>query len=148
MYLQERINRVINNHQYNCQHPGNYLFVLKGFEYVLKTHTVPVNHIDVDAIHHRDNLYITFEEAHNLSNEIVDLLKEYHYHIWLVDFNLFKEGHMSSDGTFVEYPDVSWINEKNSISVFNTINPLIGLVSNPSEDINRFDLYHELSERV
>lgn len=148
MYLQERIDRVINNHQCNCQHPGNYLFVLKGFENILKTHTVPVNHLDASKIHRRENFYITFEEAQTLSEDVVNLLSEYQYRIWAVDFNLFKEGHMSADGSFKEYPQPDWFEARKTIAVFNTLNPLIGLVDDPKIDVDRMALYKELQTRA
>lgn len=142
--LQERIDRVINNHQCNCQHPGNYLFVLKGFGDVLKHFSVPVKHLEPERLYRRENYYITFEESQTLSEEIISTLRKYKYRVWIVDFNLFPEGHLAMDGSFKEYPQPDWFEARKTISIFNTINPLIGIVEDPKANVDRMALYRSL----
>ena len=140
--LQERINRVMNNHQYSCQHPGNYLFILKNFDDVLKTHTVPAAHLDPKLLHKKGNMYLTYDESLDLDPQIIEDIKKYSYRVWILDFNLFPK-----DDTVVEVqPD--WYEARKTISVFNTINPLIGIVEDPNADHDLNKVYKDLINEV
>lgn len=140
--LQERINRVMNNHQYNCQHPGNYLFILKNFDDVLKTHSVPAEHLDSTLLHKKGNMYLTYDESLDLDPQIIEDIKKYSYRVWILDFNLFPK-----DDSVVEVqPD--WYETRKTISVFNTINPLIGIVKDPNADHDLNQVYNDLINEV
>lgn len=158
--LQERIDRTINNHQLSCEHLQHYLFILKGFSDVLDSQSVPLEHFNETFVETHTNYYLTFEEALSLDAKTIDALKDHHYDIWTVSFNLFKHGFLSKtrDGDFetveplqnrflVNYRQPDWFEARKTISIFNTINPLIGLVDDPNLDLDNdalFDLYKEL----
>lgn len=152
--LQDRINRVINNHQYSCAHTNHYLYVLKGFQKVLNDYTVPVDFFNQDSIKSKKNMAILYEDAATLSDDVVSLLNEYDYDIWIVDFNYFDEGYLVTKvssvhekdiafmGDFlVSYKPIPWTLDRKTLNIFNTINPLRGLnVDESLNDIQRYDM--------
>ncbi|QIK85277.1 hypothetical protein G7061_01005 [Erysipelothrix sp. HDW6B] len=158
--LQERINRVINNHQLSCGHTNHYIFILKGFTHVLKKYSVPVKDLDVVKIPTKTNFYITYEDAMTLGDGFVSALIEHEYDPWIVDFNFFEGGYLadidSVDYTnrkplanmlLVNYPEISWAPERKTIHIFNTNNPLIGIVDDPDTprtNEDRLNIFLEL----
>lgn len=153
--LQERINRVINNHQLSCGHTSHYIFVLKGFTDVLSHFSVPVDSLDVFKIHTKKNFYITYEEALSLGEGIINELKENDYDPWVVDFNWFKDGYISNQTIpeytsskkwhhqyFVSYPSLDFVPPHKFISIFNTTNPLTGITDvKEMDNEERYTLY-------
>lgn len=152
--LQDRITRVINNHQMSCAHTSHYLYVLKGFEKVLHDYTVPVEFFNKDLIESKKNMAILYEDATSLSDEVVELLRKYDYDIWIIDFNFFDDGYIATkesrchathtefqDNLLVTYKPISWTLERKTLNIFNTINPLRGLnVDENLNDVQRYQL--------
>lgn len=146
--FEDRINRVINNHQFTCEHRSHYLFVLKGFTPIIDSLTLDLKAYDVSLIPSKENMFITYEDAYLLETDAWATLGEAKYDIWIVDFNFFIDTHASTiasasyaasvqdgDHFWVRYHDNAHLAVRKTLSVFNTINPLIGIVS----DFNRLD---------
>lgn len=143
--LQERIDRVINNQQFNCQHPGNYLFVLQGFDHVLTRFTVPIPHMRPERLSHKDNCYISLEEANNIDPEVLRDIRKYGYRICLVDFNFFDGFQLSKGKGLIQEELPDWVKNKYyKISIFNTLNPLIGINPDIKSSVDRIELYDTL----
>lgn len=154
--FEERINRVINNHQFTCQHTSHYLFILKGFEPLLNNIELNVKGYSKTLLSNHDNLWITYEDAYILNENEWDQVKENNYDIWVVDFNFFDQSHIaltrsSSHEIISKDDDVIWVNYKEiksltrfkTLNIFNGVNPLIGVVSDPKDSWNntkRFNL--------
>ncbi|MEG0327533.1 MAG: hypothetical protein RR565_06520 [Erysipelothrix sp.] len=152
--LQDRITRVINNHQYSCAHTSHYLYVLKGFQKVLNDYTVPVDFFNLDSIKSKKNMAVLYEDASLLPDDVVSLLNEYDYDIWIVDFNFFEEGYLAtkvssvyeSDADFmgeflISYKPIPWTQKRKTLNIFNTINSLRGLnVDETLNDIQRYNM--------
>lgn len=155
--LQERINRVINNHQMSCEHRSHYLYILKGFNVVLDRFTVPVENLDINRIEEQKNFYIKYEEAMTLGDGIIKRLKDNNYDIWIVEFNLFEGAYLAKrvlsdyleatpldDFYLVQYPDLSWVETHKTIAIFNTDNPLKGISDMPLDSDARIDLFKSM----
>lgn len=147
--FEERINRVINNHQFTCQHRSHYLFVLRGFEPILKNIKLNVLPLDLTNLSNGTNYWISYEEAFELDLKVWEKLKNNQYDIWIVNFNFFEEtyfalnasnSHLSS----IKYSNIDWVTykdnpnllERKSLNVFNSNNPLIGVVSDSKTHLN------------
>ncbi len=139
--FEERINRVINNHQFTCQHRSHYLFVLRGFEPILENITLNVLPLDQSNLSNGTNYWITYEDAFDIETTVWDALKANEYDIWIVNFNFFdgvyfasvpSHSHLTSnqsqDVEWVTYKDNPHLLERKTLNVFNTNNPLIGIV--------------------
>lgn len=153
--FEERINRVINNHQFTCQHRSHYLFVLKGFEPLLRTLNLNVEHLDVKFLYTHKNFFITYEEAFELKDTEWKTIKDESYDIWIVDFNFFDSAHIAlnqskSHASIINDHDILWVTYhdnpnlliRKTLNIFNTINPLIGIVkdfSNLKTNQQRYD---------
>lgn len=150
--LQERINRVINNHQLSCGHTDHYLYVLQGFTPVLEHYTVPVDPFDASLLKTKVNMYVTFEEALLFEPSQIQALRDQEYDLWIVAFNFFPHVFISNtsasdyasierheDVYVVTYPELPWVETRKTISIFNTMNPLIGVV----QDSHRRDSFNE-----
>lgn len=155
--LQERINRVINNHQMSCEHRSHYLYILKGFNVVLDRFTVPVDNLDINRIEEQKNFYLKYEEAMTLGDGIIQRLKDNDYDIWIVDFNLFKDGYLSkrvltdytdsrplNDLFLVNYPELTWVKAHKVIAIFNTDNPLQGISDHDIDNEERLNLFKSM----
>lgn len=155
--LQERINRVINNHQMSCEHRSHYLYILKGFNVVLDRFTVPVDNLDVNRIEEQKNFYIKYEEAMTLGDGIIERLKDNKYDMWVVEFNLFEGGYLAKrvltdylDSTplddlfLVTYPELTWVESHKSIAIFNTDNPLKGIDDDSLDNRARLELFKNM----
>lgn len=142
--LQERINRVINNHQLSCQHTNHYLYILKGFNAILPQFTVPVEALDKTQLAALKNFYITYEEALDLDEAVIRELKERKYDLWIVDFNWFNKVYLTREDNlhvlakwkvngenYIAYPVLDWQETRKTISIFNTNNPSIGFIEPP-----------------
>lgn len=150
--LQERINRVINNHQMSCQRDGSFLYILKGFNIVLDTFKVPVANLDSMNIHFGNNYYIKYEEAMSLGDGIISALKEQGFQFCIVNFNLFSTGYLSKrvltdhqDAVplepyyLVSYPKLKWLDTYEAINIFNSDNPIKDISSSELSDAQRLD---------
>lgn len=144
--FEERINRVINNHQFTCQHTSHYLFILKGFETILNSITLNVNEYSESLLNSQVNLWISYESAYILDNSQVNEIAENNYDVWVVDFNFFEGTHIAisqsishetytsiEDAFWVKYKDIENFTRYKTLSIFNELNPLIGVVDNPKE---------------
>lgn len=130
--MQERITRVIQNHLMSCQNIGKYFYILRGFDYIKDRITIPLIHYD-EKHQTRDALYIFEEELDNIKIEDYD-----DYEIISVTFNFFKEGLLQKDKSYVELKPLKFKVDR-EINIFNTINPLIGVVSDlDMDDAGRF----------
>lgn len=153
----ERINRVINNHQFTCQHRSHYLFILKGFNAVLPTMNLNVLPYNEAHLNSHQNFAILYEDAYNLSQISWESVQANEYDIWVVDFNLFRNGYLSSsvsnahsqsdylkDGfSIVDYHDLPDSIKYKTLPIFNTLNPLIGITNDPKvglSDSQRLEL--------
>lgn len=148
--IAERINRVINNHQFTCQHRSHYLFILKGFEPLMSDFDINVKPLELENLPSKTNYYITYENAFLLDKAIWNDLEYHNYDLWIVDFNLFDNAHLANneqhlsynfietldDYALVKYNDSDNFSKAKILSIFNTINPLIGIVENPKEKLN------------
>lgn len=113
----ERIKRVINNHQLSCQDNNNYLYVLRGFKPIINNIEIPVSHLN-DKIEDKKNYYVLEEDWNN---------KEFPERITMnVNFNFFNNGLLNEKGEIVETSPSNY----DSLNIFNTLNPLIGVHEN------------------
>lgn len=147
--IEERINRVINNHQFTCQHRSHYLFILKGFDSVLPKMNLNVLPYNEKELTSHQNFAILFEDAYRLSDESWKTILDNNYDIWVVDFNLFKDGYLSisssiahsdsknlKEGYFlVNYHELSDSIKFKVLPIFNTLNPLIGITDDPKIEL-------------
>lgn len=149
-----RINRVINNHQFTCQHRSHYLFVLKGFEPILDTISLNVERLDGKKLSLNTNFWITYEEGFELSNDDWNAIKDHEYDVWIVDFNFFENSYFALNKNtshevinhfdnilWVNYKPLEWVLERKTIHIFNTLNPLIGIIKD-------FDKYQTNEARL
>lgn len=122
--MQERITRVIQNHYMSCQNIGKYLYVLRGFDFIKERVSVPKPLIHYNEKHQeRDALYIFEEELDNIN------IQDYNdYEIISVTFNLFDEGLLQKDKSYIAVKPLNFKVDV-ELNIFNTINPLIGVVS-------------------
>lgn len=147
--FEERINRVINNHQFTCQHTSHYLFVLKGFEPLLNSISLNVQKLDLSKLSSHTNFWITYEESFNLDDGIWSSIRGENYDIWIVDFNFFINSfialhpsnahiHQGSDNgvLWVNYHDNDNLTSRKTLSIFNTNNPLIGVLSDSKKVVD------------
>lgn len=132
--MQERITRVIQNHYMSCQNIGKYLYVLRGFGFIKERVSVPKPLIHYNEKHQeRDALYIFEEELDNIN------IQDYNdYEIISVTFNLFDEGLLQKDKSYIAVKPLDFKVDV-ELNIFNTINPLIGVVSDLElDDAARF----------
>ncbi|QIK69148.1 hypothetical protein G7062_02100 [Erysipelothrix sp. HDW6C] len=133
--LQERLNRVVNNHQMTCEHTNHYIYILKGFSKLKDRLSVPVDAFDASHITQKKNMAITYEDALNFKTEIIHSLLDNAYDPWVVDFNFFLDGYLAAtdayptaiplnDGFLVTYPPLDWVPDRKTLFVFNQVDPL------------------------
>lgn len=115
--MQERINRVIDNHQLSCHFTDKYLYIFRGFCPLMNQITVPVKH-EAKDLEKKENRYILEEELDNYNLEEYD-----DYKIFMVTFNFFDMKVLNCDGELINYETTDFSN----INVFNANNPLIGV---------------------
>ena len=138
----DRINRVINNHQFTCEHRSHYLFVLKGFDPVMAKLNLDLEAYDFRHIAMKANMFVTYEEAFLFETDVWSSLSSANYDIWIVDFNWFEGVYASTKLTsayltstqednhyWVSYKNIDHLTLRKTITIFNTINPLIGIVT-------------------
>ena len=113
----ERIKRVINNHQLSCQDSNNYLYVLRGFKPIINNIEIPVSHLS-DEIENNKNYYALEEDWNH--EELPERIT------MNVDFNFFNNGLLNEKGEIVEISPSKY----DSLNIFNTVNPLIGVHEN------------------
>lgn len=125
--MKERIKRVINNHQMSCQINQQNLYILRGFKPIVDNIDIPVVKFDGET-NTKDNRYILEEDWNGEKLEgFVPVV---------VNFNFFEGGLLNENGTVnsVKPLDVETLN------VFNTNNPLIGVVDDlEMSDSQRLD---------
>lgn len=147
--FEDRINRVINNHQFTCQHRSHYLFVLKGFEPIIDFITLNVAKYASEQLSTQTNYWMTFEESNTLNADDWSLLREFGYDIWIVEFNFFTDKYIAmvdssshknsekKDGIlWVDYHDNENIESRKTLSIFNTNNPLIGVLNDSKQIVS------------
>lgn len=120
--MRERIKRVINNHQMSCQINQQNLYILRGFKPILENVVIPVVKFNGDT-HTKDNRYILEEDWDGEKLEgFVPIV---------VNFNFFEGGLLQENGTVNSTETLDY----ETLNVFNTNNPLIGVV----EDLEMSD---------
>ncbi|CAM3620632.1 hypothetical protein ERUR111494_03560 [Erysipelothrix urinaevulpis] len=117
--MQERINRVINNHQLSCQDSNNYFYVLRGFKGFIDTISIPVKKQN-NTLENFTNYYCLEEDWNR--EEIPGLITV------TVTFNFFDDKLLDETLDLVPFLPLSLEN----INIFNSNNPLIGV----SEDLD------------
>ena len=134
----ERINRVINNHQFTCQHLSHYLFVLKGFDAFIDKISINVKKFDSTDLGSRKNYYLTYSEALLLDDKTVQELKDNNYDVWIVDFNLIPNTWIVKENDELKFIDsfdpLDFVEERKTLSIFNTTNSLTGIVDDPNTE--------------
>ena len=147
--INERIKRVINNHQMSCGHAGHYLYLLKGFNDFIEKIDIPVEALDKSKLNSKINFYCLLEDAYDFDVNMIESLDKYDYEIWTIDYNLFGNEFLSNtdaapyetsqelkDKYLVTYSQPGWFEERKSVPVFNMDKPLIGIVEDPQETRN------------
>ena len=145
--INERIKRVINNHQMSCGHAGHYLYLLKGFNDFVDKIEIPVDKLDKSKLDRKLNFYCLLEDAYDFDAEFLEALKKYDYEIWTIDYNLFKDKFLSNtdaapyetsealqDKFLVTYSQPGWFEARKNVPVFNLNNSLIGIVDEPNKE--------------
>lgn len=115
--MNERIKRVINNHQLSCQDNNHYFYILRGFKPIINNVEIPVSHLS-DEIENNKNYYVLEEDWNH--EELPERIT------MNVDFNFFNNGLLNEKGEIVETSPSKY----DSLNIFNTVNPLIGVHEN------------------
>lgn len=129
--INERITRVINNHQLSCQNTNRNLYILVGFDPFIDSVDLPIKPLTSDI---RDN-----ENAYVLEKDFKQV-KEDDFVLVYVIFNFFEGGTL----------DESWklqkldLNDFEKIFIFNQTNPLSGVVDNDLDDDSRIQYIKEV----
>lgn len=136
--FEDRINRVINNHQFTCEHRSHYLFVLKGFDAFIDKIKLNVESFNPEELHTHKNFAITYHDALSLSSDIVNTIHNESYDVWIVDYNFIPNKWLIKDDNGIDFVEsfepLSFAEERKTLPVFNTSNSLIGIVSNPDTE--------------
>ena len=151
--INERIKRVINNHQMSCGHAGHYLYLLKGFNDFIDKIEIPVDKLDKSKLDKKLNFYCLLEDAYDFDVNMIESLDKYNYEIWTIDYNLFKDKFLSNtdaapyettealkDKYLVTYCQPEWFEARKNVPVFNLNNSLTGIVEDPDKERNNEDL--------
>lgn len=129
--INERITRVINNHQLSCQNTNRNLYILVGFDPFIDSVDLPIKPLASD-ISDNENAYVLEKDFKQV--------KEDDFVLVYVIFNFFEGGTL----------DESWklqkldLNDFEKIFIFNQNNPLSGVVDNDLDDDSRIQYIKEV----
>lgn len=129
--INERITRVINNHQLSCQNTNRNLYILVGFDPFIDSVDLPIKPLASD-INDNENAYVLEKDFKQV--------KEDDFVLVYVIFNFFEGGTL----------DESWklqkldLNDFEKIFIFNQTNPLSGVVDNDLDDDSRIQYIKEV----
>jgi len=129
--INERITRVINNHQLSCQNTNRNLYILVGFDPFIDSVDLPIKPLTSD-ISDNENAYVLEKDFKQV--------KEDDFVLVYVIFNFFEGGTL----------DESWklqkldLNDFEKIFIFNQTNPLSGVVDNDLDDDSRIQYIKEV----
>ncbi|NMB17981.1 MAG: hypothetical protein GX984_00795 [Erysipelothrix sp.] len=129
--INERITRVINNHQLSCQNTNRNLYILVGFDPFIDSVDLPIKPLASD-ISDNENAYVLEKDFKQV--------KEDDFVLVYVIFNFFEGGTL----------DESWklqkldLNDFEKIFIFNQTNPLSGVVDNDLDDDSRIQYIKEV----
>lgn len=129
--INERITRVINNHQLSCQNINRNLYILVGFDPFIDSVDLPIKPLTSD-ISDNENAYVLEKDFKQV--------KEDDFVLVYVIFNFFEGGTL----------DESWklqkldLNDFEKIFIFNQTNPLSGIVDNDLDDDSRIQYIKEV----
>lgn len=129
--INERITRVINNHQLSCQNTNRNLYILVGFDPFIDFVDLPIKPLTSDI---RDN-----ENAYILNGDL-DKVNRDDFVLVYVIFNFFEEGTLDRFWN-LQNPELS---DFEKVFVFNQIDPLNGVVEGYLDDESRIQYIKEV----